>query len=115
MTEPTLEVLGGSHKENERRLPIHPRQLAAIDEAMRGRISPSRGTAGRFGFADEDLAPLVGAVGSREQLIGNCDVLVIPKPTPADLLELPEGKVLLGWMHCAGRDDHSWPSTAGRR
>ena len=70
---------------------------------MRGRISPSRGTAGRFGFADEDLAPLVGAVGSREQLIGNCDVLVIPKPTPADLLELPEGKVLRGG--CIAQDE----------
>ena len=70
---------------------------------MRGRISPSRGTAGRFGFADEDLAPLVGAVGSREQLIGNCDVLVIPKPTPADLLELPEGKVL--WGGCIAQDE----------
>ena len=100
MNEPTLGVLGGSLKENERRLPIHPRQLASIDEAIRGRISLEHGYGREFSFADEDLAPLVGAVGSREELIESCDVLVIPKPMPADLLEIPEGKVLWGWVHC---------------
>jgi alanine dehydrogenase len=96
----TLGVLGGSHKENERRLPIHPRHLDSIDEAVRGRISLERGYGERFGFADEDLAPLVGAIRSREQLVEGSDVLVIPKPMPADLLEMPEGKVLWGWVHC---------------
>jgi alanine dehydrogenase len=96
----TLGVLGGSHKENERRLPIHPRHLKSIDEAVRGRISLERGYGERFGFADEDLAPLVGAIRSREQLVESSDVLVIPKPMPADLLEMPEGKVLWGWVHC---------------
>ena len=28
------------------------------------------------------------------------DVLAIPKPMPADLLEMPEGSVLWGWVHC---------------
>jgi alanine dehydrogenase len=96
----TLGVLGGSHKENERRLPIHPRHLESIDESVRGRISLERGYGERFGFADEDLAPFVGAINSRDQLVESSDVLVIPKPMPADLLEMPEGKVLWGWVHC---------------
>lgn len=96
----TLGVLGGSHKENERRLPIHPRHLDSIDEAVRGRITLEQGYGERFGFADEDLAPLVGDISSRDQLIEACDVLVLPKPVPADLLEMPAGKVLWGWVHC---------------
>lgn len=100
MNELTLGVLGGSRKENERRLPIHPRQLGSIDEAVRSRVSLERGYGQGFGFADDDLAPLVGAVGSRDDVIESCDVLIIPKPMPADLLEMPEGKVLWGWVHC---------------
>ncbi len=100
MNELTLGVLGSSGKENERRLPIHPRQLGTIGEQIRERITLERGYGLPFGFGDEELAPLVGAVASREQLIADSDVLVLPKPMAADLLELPEGRVLWGWVHC---------------
>ncbi len=100
MNELALGVLGGSHKENERRLPLHPRHFAEIDEAVRKRISLEHGYGEPFGFADEDLAPLVGAIATRERLIASSDVVVLPKPTPADLLEIPEGKALWGWVHC---------------
>lgn len=100
MEETTLGVLAGSHKENERRLPIHPRHLADLDEAVRRRITLESGYAEHFGFSDEDLSPLVAGMASRDQLIEDCDVLLIPKPMPSDLLEMPEGKILWGWMHC---------------
>jgi len=100
MSALTLGVLGGSRKENERRLPIHPRHLGSIDQTVSGRITLEQGYGEPFGFADEDLTPLVGAVGSREQILESCDVLVNPKPLPADLLEIPEGKTLWGWVHC---------------
>jgi alanine dehydrogenase len=100
MADLTLGVLGGSRKENERRLPLHPRHLASIGEAVRKRITLEHGYGERFGFADEDLARLVGAVRSRDEILTGCDVLVLPKPMPADLREIPEGKVLWGWVHC---------------
>lgn len=100
MEELTLGVLGGSRKENEHRLPIHPRHLGSIDEAFCGRMVLERGYGERFSFADEDLAPLVGAIRSREEISASCDGLVIPKPMPADLLEMPEGALLWGWAHC---------------
>ena len=99
MDELSLGLLGRSHKENERRLPVHPRHVGSIDGALSGRILLERGYGEPFGFADEDLAPLVG-IGSREEIFESCDVVVLPKPMPADLMEMPEGKTLCGWMHC---------------
>lgn len=100
MSELTLGVLGSSRKENERRLPIHPRQLGSLDEGVRRRISLETGYGLPFGFSDGDLAPLVAAVEPRERLIAGSDVLVLPKPTAADLQEMPEGRALWGWAHC---------------
>lgn len=100
MSELTLGVLGGSRKENERRLPIHPRQLGSIEAGVRERISLEAGYGLPFGFADDELAPLVAAVEGRERLIESCDVLVLPKPMAADLAQFPEGSVLWGWVHC---------------
>jgi len=100
MTDLTLGVLAGSHKENERRLPIHPRQLGAIEESVRLRITLESGYGEPFGFADGELEPLVAGIGSRDEVMRGSDVLAIPKPMPADLLEMPEGSVLWGWVHC---------------
>ena len=96
----TVGVLAGSRKENERRLPIHPRHLSDVDADARPRIFLEHGYGGRFGIDDGDLAPLVGGVRSREQLMEECDVLVLPKPMASDLAEMPEGTVLWGWVHC---------------
>ena len=53
-----------------------------------------------FGFTDDDLRPLVGGLLSRAELIARCDVILLTKPQPADLLELREGQTLWGWPHC---------------
>ncbi len=100
MEELALGAFAGSRKENERRLAIHPWHLGNIDDALRRRIFLEHGYGERFGLTDEDLAHLVGGLRSREQLIEECDVLLIPKPMPEDLAEMPEGVVLWGWMHC---------------
>ena len=100
MEELTLGAVAGSRKENERRLPIHPWHLGDLDDDLRRRIFLERGYGERFGFSDQDLAPLVGGLRSRQQLIEECEVLLIPKPTPADLQAIPEGTVVWGWMHC---------------
>ena len=43
---------------------------------------------------------MVAGVRSRPQLITECDVIVLPKPTEHDIAELREGQVLWGWPHC---------------
>jgi alanine dehydrogenase len=95
-----LGVMGRSRKENERRLPIHPLHLDRIEPDLRGRIYLERGYGDRFGVPAEQLAPHVAGLRSRDQLIADCDVILLPKPQPQDLAELREGQVLWGWPHC---------------
>jgi alanine dehydrogenase len=89
-----------SHKEHERRLPIHPRHFERIDADLRGSVFLERGYGERFGVPDERLAPYVAGLLPRRQLIAGCDVVLLPKPLPRDLAELREGQILWGWPHC---------------
>ncbi|WSB04956.1 N(5)-(carboxyethyl)ornithine synthase [Streptomyces sp. NBC_01794] len=96
----TLGVMAQSRKENERRLPIHPSHFDQIDSDLRESIFLERGYGERFGIPDEKLAPLVAGFRSREQLITECDVVLLAKPLQEDLEELRYGQVLWGWPHC---------------
>ncbi len=100
MDELSLGVMAQSRKENEHRLPIHPAHLTRIDADLRERIFLEHGYGERFGVSDEQLAASVAGVGSREQLIGECDVILLPKPLAQDVAELRDGQVLWGWPHC---------------
>ena len=96
----TIGVIGTSRKKNERRLPIHPEHLTAMDEAVRRRLVFERGYGLPFDWADDRLAGVTGGVADRAALLERCDVVVCPKPLPEDLEDLrPEG-VLWGWVHC---------------
>ncbi|MGH8829327.1 MAG: N(5)-(carboxyethyl)ornithine synthase [Jiangellaceae bacterium] len=99
MDQLSLGVMSRSRKENERRLPIHPLHFERIEADLRGRIYLERGYGERFGVPDEQLAPWVAGLRSREQLIADCDVIVLPKPLAEDLAELRVGQVLWGWVH----------------
>ncbi len=96
----TMGVVATSRKHDERRLPIHPDHLVRIDAGLRGSIFVEAGYGEPFSIGDAQLAGLVGGVRSREELVGACDVVVLPKPQASDLASLPEGAVLWGWPHC---------------
>lgn len=95
-----LGVFAHSHKENERRLPIHPMHFPRIDPDLRAHLYLERGYGTPFGVSDDALAPLVAGIRSREELIADCDVVLLPKPQREDLAELREGQTLWGWPHC---------------
>jgi alanine dehydrogenase len=100
MDQLSLGVMARSRKENERRLAIHPRHITRIDAGLRRRIYLEHGYGERFGVPDEQLAGHVAGFCTQEQLLADCDVILLPKPLPADLSELREGQVLWGWPHC---------------
>jgi len=96
----TVGIVGTSRKPDEHRLPIHPEHIERIDVELRHQMLFERGYAHRFGVSDEQLAAEVAGLCSREQLMEECDVLVLPKPLAEDLTALRPGAVLWGWPHC---------------
>jgi alanine dehydrogenase len=96
----SLGVMGRSLKENEHRLPLHPRHLARVPEDLRASIYLEHGYAERFGVTDDALAAWVGGFRTREQLVAECDVILQPKPLLSDIEQLRVGQVLWGWPHC---------------
>jgi alanine dehydrogenase len=96
----SLGLVSRSRKENERRLPIHPRHLERLDPGLRALVFLEQGYGEGFGMSDEQLRPFVGGILTRQQLMDECDVIMLPKPLAADVAELREGQVLWGWPHC---------------
>jgi alanine dehydrogenase len=96
----SLGVVATSRKPDERRLAIHPDHLGRIAVGLRGRIFLERGYGERFGVSDDELARAVGGLRSREQLVDDCDVVLLPKPLAEDLTAMRPGQVLWGWPHC---------------
>lgn len=95
----SLGVIATSRKEHESRLPLHPAHLADIDPDLRRRMYLERGYGARFGVPDEELATLVAGLRSREELIAECDIVLLCKPMLADIEALREQQVLWGWPH----------------
>ncbi len=96
----TAGVVATSRKPDERRLAIHPAHLDRIDAALRERLFLEHGYGERFGLRDDDLSPLVAGLLPREELLAQCDVIVLPKPLAEDLETLRRGQVVWGWPHC---------------
>jgi alanine dehydrogenase len=94
-----LGIPGSSSKENEFRLPIHPKHVERIDEDLRARILLEHGYGLRFGVPDDQLAPLVAGLRTRAELINETDVVLLPKPTLEDVADLRADQVLWGWPH----------------
>ncbi|MFF1820346.1 N(5)-(carboxyethyl)ornithine synthase [Kribbella sp. NPDC058245] len=100
MDQLNLGIIAHTNKENEHRLPIHPRHFSRIDPELRPSIFLEHGYGEHFGVPDAELAPLVGGLRSRAELIEQCDVILLTKPLAQDLAELRTGQVLWGWPHC---------------
>ncbi len=105
MDQLSLGVMARSRKEDERRLAIHPLHIERIEAGLRRRLYLERGYGERFGVPDEWLAGFVAGLRTRDQLLADCDVLLLPKPLSQDLEELREGQILWGWPHCVQNEE----------
>ena len=100
MSQLSLGVVARSLKENERRLPLHPHHLARVPGHLRESIYLETGYGHRFGLSDDQLKRWVAGLRTREQLVEECDVILQPKPTVAEIAAMRIGQVLWGWPHC---------------
>ncbi|MGB2922924.1 MAG: N(5)-(carboxyethyl)ornithine synthase [Mycobacterium sp.] len=96
----SLGVLAQSRKPNERRLAIHPAHLSRIEPHIQQQLFLEHGYGAQFGATDDALAGMVGGIRSREQLIADCDVVLLPKIQADDLAEMRVGQTIWGWPHC---------------
>ncbi len=69
--------------------PIHPQHLDRIDADLRARIVLEHGYGRRYGVSDSHLSGQVAGMRSREEIIASADVVLLPKPTLADVAGLP--------------------------
>jgi len=95
-----LGVIGTSRKPDERRVAIHPDHLDRIGEDLRRHIKLEKGYGDRFGLTDAELADRCAGLASREELLQESDVVLIPKPVLEDFREIRENGILWGWPHC---------------
>ncbi|PRC42465.1 alanine dehydrogenase [Mycobacterium sp. ITM-2017-0098] len=96
----SVGVLAGSRKPDEHRLPLHPAHFGRIDPAVGHRVFLEHGYGARFGATDEGLSDFVGGIRARDELMADCDVILLPKVQAADLAECRPGQVVWGWPHC---------------
>ena len=101
----SLGIVARSSKENERRLPLHPHHLGRIPDELRERVYLERGYGDRYGMSDDQLKGWVAGFGTREQLVEDCDVILLPKPLLGDVAALRGGQVLWGWPHCVQNEE----------
>lgn len=114
MAQLDIGIVGTSNKDGDLRRPIHPLHLERIEEDLRPHLFIEAGYGQHFGVSDERIAPWVGGLRSREELVAGCDVILLPKPTHADVEQLREGQVLWGWPHCV-QDEKMTQTAIDRR
>ena len=101
----SLGVLHQSRKENEQRLALHPKLLDSVPDILRSKLRFEAGYGSLFGMADGQLGEGFGSMGTRNELLSGCDVVLLPKPVPDDLRQMREGAVLWGWPHCVQSEE----------
>ncbi|MBY8846083.1 alanine dehydrogenase [Streptomyces sp. SP2-10] len=99
MTKLTVGVVATSRKENERRLPIHPKHLGSLEAEVRSRLYFETGYGIPFGVSDDQLAQQSGGVRTRDELFAECDAILLFKPVLQDFMELREEQILWGCPH----------------
>jgi N5-(carboxyethyl)ornithine synthase len=101
-----IAVIGTSKRENEKRVPIHPRQIAQINESVRKRLFFEEGYGTPFSVDDKTIEELTGNRPlPRGELIASMDAVIITKPVPEDLAGMREGTSVWGWIHCLQQED----------
>lgn len=91
-----------SHKENEKRLALVPKDMLKIENLSA--LYFERGYGKDFNISDNDYLALGCQVVSREEVLSQ-GIICEPKIGDSDYLsKLTEETVIFGWVHAAGND-----------
>lgn len=95
-----IAIFGKSSKKNENRIAIHPDFLDKIPEHVAKSLYFEKSYGKPFGIDDSELSERFGGVLNRTDLYHDCDVWLLPKPSPEDYKYFSPNKILWGWPHC---------------
>ncbi len=96
----SVAVLGSSLKENENRVSIHPLHVPTINPDVLNELVFEKGYGVPFGYSDDYFETYTGhPCQSRQDLLANHDHIILAKPTPDDIRQMPDHSILWGWVH----------------
>ncbi len=101
----TLGLIASSHKENEKRVAIHPAHFQHFDEETRKHIYAEKGFGRHLRISDDEITPHVAGLMEREEIFERCEAVMIFKAAPADFPFFREGQVLWGAFHNVQNQD----------
>lgn len=95
-----IGIFKTSLKENERRVPIYPEHLPRFPHSILTQMVFEKNYGSDYGFMDEYIVSHGAAIAERNDLLSQCDLIVLPKPMTEDLAMMKPQQVLFGWAHC---------------
>lgn len=91
-----------SHKENEKRRALHPKDIGLLVHPEQIYVEEGYGSV--LGFSDDDYAERGIHVVSREEALCK-DIICDPKIGDAEYLEQLKGQTIFGWIHAVQNKD----------
>ena len=88
-----IGILWKSNKANERRYPLHWSHINELDKSMMDKLF--------FESNYPSLEKIHKSVNvlTRKEIFENCDIVILPKPDPADYKDFRLNQILWGWPH----------------
>ncbi len=100
MTLLNIGVIGTSLKENEHRVPIHPKHINWLSNEIREHLVFESDYGMPFNMDNDKIASLSCGLAERDEILESCDIILIPKPMQKDFNMMKEEGILWGWPHC---------------
>jgi len=100
-----IGIIKTSLKENEKRLPIHPDHIKYIDPKVRKSLYFENNYGTEFMMSDTEILNLGACMLTRDEILHESDLVVLPKPMSDDLKRAKKGAIVWGWMHCVQQTD----------
>lgn len=104
MNTPRIVAVVESIKENEFRIPLHPKHFSNIERKQNTLVFQT-GYAKNFGISDKNIIELGYTVIPRNELLEIADIVFLLKPQPDDLRKMKSNSTLIGWCHAVQKID----------
>jgi len=89
-----LGVIKTSYKENERTIPVYPEHSKGQKKELLEKMIFEVDSGIEYWYLNDHLKRLRCRLEDRDILFRTCDILLLPKPTEMDFMQMRDGQVL---------------------